>query len=606
MQYIDERFKDCSPQATVERIQGILRDLDIPVKESWNDSGLENCHSVHLSTLAGTPGYNGKGVTRDFARASAHAEFLERLQSGLYLSKYQSIMRDREMDLHAYAPDARYMTVDELVAEGEWMDYIIESCKNPMITRQSIAEHCRAYDCADDGKILTTPYYSLFEGKYVYLPSAFVTRIYTANGNCAGNSREEAWIHALSEIMERYASLNVLVSGGAVPQISEESLSKFPTVMNMIKQIRENGDYDVAVFDYSMGLGMPVVATRIINKENQSYIVNAAADPVFEIAVQRTFTELFQGRDVRNFHCAHHAKILNKITDFPLHFNMLNQVQTSNGMYTADFFANELTCQQKPAQFPDNSNKSNPEILEFMLDIYKKMGRPVYVRNLSYLGFHSYKFVVPGFSETRAIRLHQMLPEYAVADSARDIFKNAPAASDEDLQWMLNYAETTKGIYGLYNSFSSNAGLPLAEGSDDAALSYLTRAYACYRLKKYRDAIANVKHYIYACHEEDAGEYFACVAKYIEMKNDGIAEDKIRVILYKFFIKDYADRLYEKLDNGQTPFDDYLVRCDLHSCKSCRYQKVCNYHYLKELTAKAGNVYKTFVNGQDPSEFALN
>ena len=115
MHHIDEKFKDSTPTATVEKIRGILDQLGIPVRECWNDSGIDYCNSVNLSANRGIPGYNGKGVTKDFARASAHAEFIERLQGDLLLTKFQSLKRQKEMDIQSYASDGKYMTVEELI-----------------------------------------------------------------------------------------------------------------------------------------------------------------------------------------------------------------------------------------------------------------------------------------------------------------------------------------------------------------------------------------------------------------------------------------------------------------------------------------------------------
>lgn len=603
MQYIDAKFKDRDPKETVAKIKEILVELGIEVQERWPQSGVENCFSVALSSTKGIPSYNGKGVTEDFARASAHAEFVERLQSGLYLTKYQSIIRDKEMDLHAYAPDGKYMTVEELIQEGEWMDYIIDSYKDLNITREYLAKCCQAYACADDGRVWTMPFYSLFEKKHVYLPAAFVTRMYSANGNCAGNTKEEAWVHALSEIMERNSVQKMIASGEPAPRIPDEVLEKFPTVSKIIKEITADGNFDVAVLDYSIGNGFPVVAARIIDKMNQNYIVSAAADPVLEIAIQRTFTELFQGRDISGLSARHSARILNKVTDFPVVDNVLNQLQTSDGMFTADFFADELTCERKAFDFADNSNMTNKELLAYTLGLYKELNTPVYVRNYSFLGFPSYKFVVPGFSETRAICLGDMIPEYAVADSARESFKNAPAASNEDLEWMLIYSKSVKNIYGKYSKFDVNAGLPIV-GNVNSFLINLTRSYASYRVKKYKEAISYLNGCMrYAEQDEKMKRYLSCVLKYLQLKVEGISEEKIKSILYKFFRSEYADALYEKLDNGQTPYEDYLLRCELTNCEECKYREHCRYHDMRQLTSLLGEKYKVFVNGQDSSEF---
>ena len=605
MHHIDEKFKDSTPTATVEKIRGILDHLGIPVRERWNDSGIDYCNSVNLSANHGIPGYNGKGVTKEFARASAHAEFIERLQGDLLLTKFQSIKRRKDMDIQSYAPDGKYMTVEELIENGEWMDHIVDSYNDPMITRQSIAEHCRVYACADDGKILTVPFYSLFEGKHVYLPIEFVNQIYRANGCCAGNTREEAWIHALSEMMERRGALRILLSGKAAPQIPLESLQKYPTAMSIINRILETGQYGVEVFDYSIGNGFPVISTRIIDKKNHNYCVNIGADPVFEIALQRTLTELFQGKNIHNFQIAHSGKIMKNITDISVKKNAINQLQTGNGVYTADYFANELTCQEKPYDFADNSNKTNKELLEYMLGLYKELGKPVYVRNFSFLGFPSYRFVVPGFSESRGVQLNELIPEYALADSVCGIFQDVKSASEDDLNWMLSYCLSLKGDYGRENRFGRISGVPLS-GSCEGILSVVTKAYAAYRLGRFRESAQFIAPLIRKNDEtDDLSNYFSCVHRYLQMKADGISEDKIRVILYKFYYQKYADRLYSQLDQGETPFDCYVLSCHFDNCESCSYREFCSYQGIRDMIEKVGAIYRNYTNGQDPSEFAV-
>lgn len=76
MKYIDEKFKAVSPVETVEKIKDILKNLGIETEERWKESGLDNCWSLNLVANGGTPMANGKGVTEDFARASAYASLL--------------------------------------------------------------------------------------------------------------------------------------------------------------------------------------------------------------------------------------------------------------------------------------------------------------------------------------------------------------------------------------------------------------------------------------------------------------------------------------------------------------------------------------------------
>ena len=604
MQYIDNKFKDVCPTITVANIQKVLEKLDIQTEEKWHESGLDNCWSLTLSAKGGIPMANGKGVSKEFAQASAYGEFVERLQGGLFFYKFQEVGRDTDMDLQNFAPDIKYVTMKELEEHSEWMDYLIQSYGNGL-TRNTITKFCKLYAHTDEDKIATVPFYSLFEDKYVYLPIGFVDQMYATNGCCAGNSREEAWVHALSEMMERHASLKMLTSGKSAPRISEDVLQQFPTVMNIIKQIRDSGKFDVDVFDYSLGNGFPVVSTRIINKENQTYRVNVAADPVLEIAVQRTLTETFQGKNIVDFSALHGGKILKKLTDFSMVSNVINQLETSSGVYVADFFANEITCDREATSFEDRTDMTNKELLQYMLSLYKQIGFPVYVRNYSYLGFPSYRFVVPGFSEAVAVKFQDIFPDALAAECSKYL-KDIGSANQEELSLVLMHSKVLSTVFSRYNNFGRMAGIPMS-GVANAILFPITRSYAAYKTKSYDEAIRQLEQIVHmSTVDENIRKYFTCVSKYIMLRKSGVEKEKVRVILYKFFEEKYVEELYEKVDAGLSPYDGYLLKCDQHRCATCRYEGSCLYHNCKQINIKVGQEYKKFVNGQAREEFILD
>ena len=604
MQYIDMKFKERNPVETVNIIKEILDNIGLEVFETWLDSGIDNCWSLQVAPHGGVPFSNGKGITKELARASAYGEFIERLQGGLFFYKHQSIIRDSDMNIQSFAPDAKYMTMSELIADGEWMDYIIRAYGGN-ISRESIAKQCMVYDCSIDGKILTLPFYSLFEDKYVYLPISFVDQIFATNGCCVGNSKSEAWVHALSEIMERHATLNILTKGHAAPVIPDEILEKFPVVSKIIADIKDSGDIDIEIFDFSTHEGFPVISTRIINKNTHSYVVNVAADPVLEIAIQRTLTEIFQGRTIRNFCSSHTGEILGSVDDYPLQSNIINQLETGNGLFTADFFAEEITCKRSVSDFPDNSQKNNDELLQYMLSLYRKNENPVYVRNFSYLGFSCYRFVVPGFSEAFATKLSRPISEFALADQACTIMKDVANASDADLSCLLTYNKMIASVFSRYNNFGRLSGVPIT-GNNSLLLACVTRAYAAYRLGKYSDSLKYVEPIIKSKkQDESTKEYIKCVKMYIQLKQKNISEEKIKIILPKFFKHEHFNRVFRNLDEGTTPYDDFLLKCDLRNCLSCRYVDSCHYNSCKSVITTAGKYYTAFVHGQNRDMFSI-
>lgn len=600
MNYIDEKFKEVTPDSTVEKIRGILSELGIEVQEIWNDSGLDNCWSLVVAANGFFPSSNGKGITKELARASAYGEFMERLQSGLFLYKYQSIQRDPDTNLHSFAPDAKYMTLEEIIENGDWMDAIIDTygCG---LTREKLGQQCKMYAFGSE-KILTIPFYSLFEDKYVYLPAGFVEQMYSANGCCVGNSRVEAWVHALSEIMERKGSTSLLMSGKSAPRIPDEVLQRFPTVMKILEQIKASGNYDVEIFDTSIGNGHPIVSTRIINKDNHTYVVNTGSDPVLEIAIHRTLTEIFQGRNIKTFTARHSGAMLNSINDIPLAHNVLNLLETGNGMFTVDFFTEELGEEKPFVEFPDNSNKTNAELVHNLLDMYRKINKPVYIRNYSYLGFNCYKFVIPGYSESRFLRLTEPFQEYLTADSAAKTLHHPEASSPAELSILLAYHKQIQTIITKRDNFRYLSGIPLWY----PAMLPLSLAYAAYMLGRYKDAIVHLRNLRQSSSfDKEKMEYFACVVRYLELKLAGCAEEKIRIVLRKFYDEKYAGMLFERLDNGSHPFDGFLLRCDCKSCESCPFAQYCGYLSTKDIIAKGGAVYNRFTHGQDKENFII-
>ena len=466
---IDEKFKDAKPGDTIARIQEILEQLDIRLVEDWIDTGVDHCYGLHVHGDKGFPFANGKGVTADFARGSAYGEFIERLQSGLFFYKYQSLENDPELLLHTYAPDAEYVSKEDLLEDSDWMDPIVASYG---VTKEAIASQCEMY--AGSKKILVLPYYDYFEDRYVKLPAGFVEHLYSANGCCVGNTREEAWIHALSEIMERYCCIRLMKEDHSVPVIPEEELQKYRMVSETLDIIRQDGDFDVDVVDCSLGTGYPVVATRIINKKTHRYIVSIGADPIPEIAIQRTLTEAFQGRTLARLHLTGNNRILSHASDTDICNNVLNQLETAQGAMNAAFF---MPTDEPYTRFPDYSGLTNQELIHVVLKYFKDRDLPIYIRNYSFLGFHCYKFVIPGFSESRGLRIPQKVQQYAMGELASLALRNVRKADDLAMRDILFHKNMIKGVNSREYYYPFLAGLPLAHGdhSTSAAVHY---AYA--------------------------------------------------------------------------------------------------------------------------------
>ncbi len=594
MQYIDEKFKDEKPEKTVEKIIETLKSIGIELEEVWNDSKIENCCSLRVIAKGTNVGTNGKGITKEFARASAYGEFMERLQSGLFFYKYQSFENDQSVFLHSFAPDKKYMTKEELLEDSEWMQPIVSKYG---ITKETIANQCQMYAASD--KILTLPYYSLFEDRHVYIPAAFVEHIYSANGCCVGNTPEEAWVHALSEIFERNSSIEVIKSGKPVPVIKREKLKDFKTVNKILDKIEAEGKYDVEILDYSCGKGFPVVSTRIINKETKGYIVDVGADPVFEIAVERTLTEIFQGRNLENFSSHQNGQILNNINETTMADNVTNQLETGNGLFTVDFFADGQEADDT-SSFPDKSDQSNKELLKWIIEKYKALGFNVYIRNNSFLGFPCYKFIVPGYSESRGERLIESVPTYCFGDRAAKTLRNIKSATNYELNELLMYRAMIKNFISRRSSFVLLSGLPLEISSFFTAQIHF--AYAAFKIGKKELLYSFLKSAITAATNNDDKDYLAAVKQWLMFKDGNVDKDKAIKVISKFYYSKTTKRLIKNIENDSL-FDEFLIECK--NCDDCRFKEICFYDGIKRMISFAGEKYAEFTSGQEKENFTF-
>ena len=604
MKAIDEKFKEVSPKTTVERIKKILCDLGIRVGDSCVDAGLDHCYSVSVFAEGGYPATNGKGVTEDLALASGYAEFMERLQCGLFLLPGMNEEKTPSVYLHTYAPDGRYMTESELIEDGDWMDFLIS--EYPGLTREKIAKICSLYAYNSTGKMLTLPFYSLFEKKYVYLPAGFVERMYTANGCCAGNTRDEAWVHALSEILERNRCAKMVASGEALPAIPDDVLSGFPIVRDILENIKKTGYFDIKIFDCSYGCGFPVIATRIIDKRSSKYIVCVGSDPVLEIAIERTLTEIFQGKTVETFKSLKSERILVDVHDISATENIRNQFQAGNALFTVDFFSDELSCTRKCGKFEDNSNMANSELLQKMIVFYKKLGKPVYVRNYSFLGFNTYKIVVPGFSESRGLSLCEPVQKHYFLLRAAEALKYIENADQTLLSDLLMVDRI--GVESINNSshFGRLAGIPIVGGRHQSLL-YIHFAYASYKLKDFSKVCYYLNKAFNAAEAEKKADqsYIKALQYYFEFAERNVPVEKILSVIKKFCIHEAFDRLKCGLEK-ENVFDGMLVRCDRRHCDSCPLKDDCRFVVNEKIISIVGKEYAKFTDGQSEKHFQLD
>lgn len=560
----DSTFKDDTPVNTVKRIKGILKTYGIETEEQWNESGVPNCYSVRVSVFGTVFGVNGKGVTKEFALASGYGELMERLQLGRIFEADQQ--KNEAVEVNQV--DDAYMSVDELLERNrKWYSLLCEKICQQTGTVLTEEELLQQY-CDVNGNIPVTSLFCVNTQTYEYLPSALLGVVYSTNGCAAGNTMEEAVVQAISEIVERNFSARVLTERIAVPDIPEEILKTCPIAYEIITYLREHG-FRVSVKDCSLGTKFPVVCICLIDQKTGRYHTHFGAYPHFEIALQRTLTEAFQGRNIKKI-----AKFENFLRVQKGKFdvgNFLNQLVRGTTERNPDFFTTSMPY-QKPIFFTGQNNK---ELLKECISFFSKQGYDILVRDYSCLGFPTYQVVVPGCSEVFTYRMDQTQNDIRFSKFGRNVLRDPSSAKIEEIMgYLMELTQISKrGLGG--RSFLDQANIPVKlDSSTEQYLMFATMAHLNYTLGRYSETVKYIDKMLSADTDKDI-EQLICIKRYLMLSADGYEEDRIRTILECFHQPHTVQWLFSAISENKNLLDPFVLHCDMKCHHSCILYDTC-------------------------------
>ena len=227
--------------------------------------------------------------------------------------------------------------------------------------------------------------------------------MYTSNGMCAGNTREEALVQGMSEIIERYVQKRLFIEKPTLPDIPEEYLAKYPYINDLYSNAKKIPGYKVMLKDCSLGGEFPVAALVVIEENTGRYGIKLGCHPDYGIAMERAFTEATQGGDLCDY-------VTRSILDFENRnvtneHNIFNSFKIGQAQYPYQLLGKEYSYEFRPTR--DVSNMTNKEILQVWLQCLVEKGYDVLIRDVSYLEFPAFHIIIPGISEVQNISLKE-------------------------------------------------------------------------------------------------------------------------------------------------------------------------------------------------------
>jgi ribosomal protein S12 methylthiotransferase accessory factor len=388
--------KDLPLEQTIANMSGILAGLGMKIEiASWRNI-VPNVWSLHIrdaqSPLCFT---NGKGATKEAALASALGEFIERLNCNFFYND-QFWGEDIANAPFVHYPNERWFKPGRRNAlPAEILDEYCLEIYNP--DGELRGSHLFDTNSGNTARgICALPFVRRSDGEVVYFPSNLIENLYLSNGMSAGNTLAEAQVQCLSEIFERAVKREILEGELALPDVPQEVLAKYPGILAGIQGLEEQG-FPVLVKDASLGGQFPVMCVTLMNPRTGGVFASFGAHPSLEVALERSLTELLQGRSFEGLNDLPQPTFESQAVTEPNNF--VEHFIDSSGVVSWRFFSARADHEFVEWDFSSEGENANAEEAKTLFGILEEMGKEVYMAVYDDLGANACRILVPGYSE---------------------------------------------------------------------------------------------------------------------------------------------------------------------------------------------------------------
>ncbi|NRN28594.1 30S ribosomal protein S12 methylthiotransferase accessory factor YcaO [Photorhabdus heterorhabditis] len=384
--------KDAALEDSINSFQQKLQHLGFNIEEASWLNPVPNVWSVHIRDrdcpLCFT---NGKGASKKAALASALGEYFERLSTNYFFADFYLGHAIANGDFVHY-PNEKWFALpeDDSLPEGildtrlrQFYDPENDLCASQLVDLQSGNE---------ERGICSLPFTRQSDQHTVYIPMNIIGNLYVSNGMSAGNTVNEARVQGLSEVFERYVKNRIIAKGISLPEIPQEVMNRYPGVVAAVNTLQDEG-FPLYCYDASLGGQFPVICVVLFNPNNGTCFASFGAHPDFGVALERTVTELLQGRSLKDLDVFNAPTFDNE--EVAEHTNLETHFIDSSGLISWDLFK-----QDADYEFADWSfSGTTEEEFATLMAIFKQLDAEVYIADYEHLSVYACRILVPGMSD---------------------------------------------------------------------------------------------------------------------------------------------------------------------------------------------------------------
>ena len=385
--------KDAALEESIEKFQQKLTTLGFHIEEASWLNPVPNVWSVHIRDKDCPQCFtNGKGASKKAALASALGEYFERLSTNYFWTDFY-LGQDIANGDFVHYPNEKWFPIEDeaLLPQGILDDRLFEHFDpNQELTPELLVDlQSGNYERG----IVALPYVRQSDQQTVYIPQSIISNLYVSNGMSAGNSQFEARVQGLSEVFERYVKNKIIAEAISLPLIPQEVMARYPSIQAAIDKLEQEG-FPILAYDASLGGKYPVICVILLNPTNGTCFASFGAHPKFQVALERTVTELLQGRSLKDLDVFSPPSFNNE--DVAEHANLETHFIDSSGLISWDLFKDTPDYEFADWNF---SGKDTHEEYDNLMAIFRAEKKDVYIMDYNHLGVYACRIIVPGMSD---------------------------------------------------------------------------------------------------------------------------------------------------------------------------------------------------------------
>lgn len=381
---LENKYKDKTPEETILNIKNFFFNKGFVVEEKIIKNPVPNiwwCRIILKYKDKEIQGANGKGTTKLFALASGHAELYERycnLQNPIFCSTLNS---NKFYEL-SYQEKGYCLSPDEVFLSAETAinisPRIINFCNSINDNRNSLLKY---FQTNYEKGILSLPFQGLNINSTITLPLNLLFMVAGSSGSAAGNTIEEALVQGCSELCEHYVENAIYNEKRPFKKINLDKIDFNSKIKEYFQKLKDN-NYSYSLFDFSYLYNMPVIGLYIIDLKKKVAFLNLGSSPIFEIALERCCTEIYQGHEVLGDNL---KNIMRSVKEIPINEVLADCFSISFiEAYPDNFLLNfDIVDNFNTKIFKEAFQYTNIELTNYYKELFNSLGWEVFYRDFS-------------------------------------------------------------------------------------------------------------------------------------------------------------------------------------------------------------------------------